>query len=180
MDPLPKDAPLWLIVLITDLADGAAAVVVVLHHVIADGLGGLNVLAALLDPGMPPAGVLPTSGANPSTAGSRSMATRVLGVRQAAGLWRSLRQSMFAGGGFTQRAQPHARWCSRPDPGAAWRSSGWIVLCSEQLHIEWATTNDGVLVAWCRVAQVSAELEVSRSTDSVACGSGRGRGAGEA
>lgn len=54
MTPLRKDAPLWSIVLITDLADGGAALVVVLHHVIADGLGGLSVLAALLDPGLPP------------------------------------------------------------------------------------------------------------------------------
>ena len=29
----------------------------VLHHVIADGLGRLNVLAALVDPGMPSTGV---------------------------------------------------------------------------------------------------------------------------
>ena len=49
MEPLPKDAPLWSIFLITELADGAAAVVVVLHHVLADGVGGLNVLAALVD-----------------------------------------------------------------------------------------------------------------------------------
>jgi diacylglycerol O-acyltransferase len=55
MDRLPRDAPLWLIVLMTDIANGAAAVMVLLHHVLADGLGGLNVLAALLDPGAPPA-----------------------------------------------------------------------------------------------------------------------------
>jgi diacylglycerol O-acyltransferase / wax synthase len=52
MEPLPKWAPLWSVVLITQLAEGSAAVVVVLHHVLADGLGGLNVLAALVDPGL--------------------------------------------------------------------------------------------------------------------------------
>lgn len=36
MTTLPRDHPLWSIVLISDLADGAVAVVVVLHHVIAD------------------------------------------------------------------------------------------------------------------------------------------------
>ena len=41
------------------------------------------------------------------------------------------------GQAFTQRAQPHARWCSRPDPGAAWRSSGWIVLCSSSCTFAW-------------------------------------------
>src|SRR6187200_1088188 len=55
MEPLPRKAPMWSIVLITDLADGRAAVVVVLHHVLADGLGGLNVLASLVDPGLAPA-----------------------------------------------------------------------------------------------------------------------------
>ncbi|HEX5383728.1 MAG TPA: wax ester/triacylglycerol synthase domain-containing protein, partial [Propionibacteriaceae bacterium] len=57
MTPLPQDAPLWSIALITGLADGGTAVVIVLHHVIADGLGGLNVLAALVDPGLSSAGV---------------------------------------------------------------------------------------------------------------------------
>lgn len=54
MTPLPRDHPLWSIVLIPELADGAVAIVVVMHHVLADGLGGLNVLAALVDPGAPP------------------------------------------------------------------------------------------------------------------------------
>jgi diacylglycerol O-acyltransferase len=40
MEPLPRKAPLWSIFLITDLADSRAAVVVVLHHVLADGLAG--------------------------------------------------------------------------------------------------------------------------------------------
>jgi hypothetical protein len=51
MTPLPRWAPLWSLVLITELAEGVAAVVVVLHHALAGGLGGLNVLAALVDPG---------------------------------------------------------------------------------------------------------------------------------
>ena len=53
---------------------------VVLHHVIADGLGGLAFLAVLLDPGMPPADALSTSRANPSTAGREAWTTRVQGV----------------------------------------------------------------------------------------------------
>ena len=54
MTPLPRDHPLWSIVLIPELADDAVAIVVVMHQVLADGLGGLNVLAALVDPGAPP------------------------------------------------------------------------------------------------------------------------------
>ena len=37
MTPLPREAPLWSVALIPDLADAGAAVVVVLHHVLADG-----------------------------------------------------------------------------------------------------------------------------------------------
>ena len=35
----------------TDPVGGQAALILVLHHVLADGLGGLAVLAALADPG---------------------------------------------------------------------------------------------------------------------------------
>lgn len=47
--PLGRSRPLWRAVLVTDLADGSAAIVFVLHHVVADGIGGLAVLAALVD-----------------------------------------------------------------------------------------------------------------------------------
>jgi diacylglycerol O-acyltransferase / wax synthase len=67
MTPLPREAPLWSVALIRDLAGGGAAVAVVLHHVLADGLGGLNILAALLDPGLPPAHV-PFPRASPTRA----------------------------------------------------------------------------------------------------------------
>ncbi|GAA2479656.1 wax ester/triacylglycerol synthase domain-containing protein [Terrabacter carboxydivorans] len=44
---LPSDRPLWRATWLTGLDDGAAALVVVAHHVLADGLSGLTVLAAL-------------------------------------------------------------------------------------------------------------------------------------
>jgi diacylglycerol O-acyltransferase / wax synthase len=47
--PLPRSRPLWSATWVTDLADGRVALVVVFHHVLADGLGGLAVLAQLLD-----------------------------------------------------------------------------------------------------------------------------------
>jgi diacylglycerol O-acyltransferase len=48
-NPLVRSRPLWRAVLVTGLADGSAAIVFVLHHVVADGIGGLAVLAALVD-----------------------------------------------------------------------------------------------------------------------------------
>jgi diacylglycerol O-acyltransferase len=50
---LPADRPLWSITLVTGMAHGAAALVVVLHHVVADGIAGLAILANLVD-GAPP------------------------------------------------------------------------------------------------------------------------------
>lgn len=47
--PLPTDRPLWRARLVS--APGHTALVVILHHVLADGLGGLAVLAALADEG---------------------------------------------------------------------------------------------------------------------------------
>ncbi|HEX2850738.1 MAG TPA: wax ester/triacylglycerol synthase domain-containing protein [Acidimicrobiales bacterium] len=54
--PLPRDRPLWAAVAVDGLAPGGAALVVVFHHVLADGIGGLAVLGALVDPPGPPAG----------------------------------------------------------------------------------------------------------------------------
>lgn len=48
---LPRDRPLWTAAWVTGLPDGAGALVVVVHHVMTDGLGGLAVLAALCDLG---------------------------------------------------------------------------------------------------------------------------------
>lgn len=63
--PLPADRPFWSATVVTGLADGSTGVVVVFHHVLADGLGGLAMLAALVDgmpdpPPPPPARPLPT------------------------------------------------------------------------------------------------------------------------
>ena len=46
---LPRDRPLWAAKLVTDTGGGGAALIVVFHHVLADGVGGLAVLASLVD-----------------------------------------------------------------------------------------------------------------------------------
>jgi diacylglycerol O-acyltransferase len=54
-DPLPAEHPLWSASLVTALADDACALIIVFHHVLADGMGGLAVLANLVDGvGSPP------------------------------------------------------------------------------------------------------------------------------
>jgi diacylglycerol O-acyltransferase / wax synthase len=49
---LDTDRPLWVACLLTNRVSGRSALVLVLHHVLADGLGGLAILAALADPGL--------------------------------------------------------------------------------------------------------------------------------
>ena len=46
---LPRDRALWAATLVTDNDSRGVALVVVFHHVLADGMGGLAVLAALVD-----------------------------------------------------------------------------------------------------------------------------------
>lgn len=49
-EPLPRDRPLWRIVLITGLPGGQAAFVVLLHHCMADGIGSVAQLLSLVRP----------------------------------------------------------------------------------------------------------------------------------
>jgi len=46
---LPRDRPLWAARLVTGPGEGETALVIVFHHVLADGIGGLAVLARLVD-----------------------------------------------------------------------------------------------------------------------------------
>ncbi|MHA6781923.1 wax ester/triacylglycerol synthase domain-containing protein [Pseudonocardia saturnea] len=48
---LPRDRPLWAATWVLDTGQGSSALIVVLHHVLADGIGGLAVLAGLVDDG---------------------------------------------------------------------------------------------------------------------------------
>jgi diacylglycerol O-acyltransferase / wax synthase len=55
--PLPPERPLWSITLACDARGGAVAAILVVHHVMTDGIGGLAVLAALVDEAPPPSPV---------------------------------------------------------------------------------------------------------------------------
>jgi diacylglycerol O-acyltransferase / wax synthase len=56
-EPLPRSRPLWSATFVTGLTGGSTGLVIVMNHVLADGIGGLAVLATLVDevPGLPPA-----------------------------------------------------------------------------------------------------------------------------
>jgi diacylglycerol O-acyltransferase / wax synthase len=151
MVPLPRWAPLWSVVLITELAENAAAVVV-LHHVLADGLGGVNVLAALVDPAAAPAGLpFPRPAPRLRSLARDAWLTRLAGLRRAIGSWRLLRRAMFAGGGFRPaRAGP----CSLVQRTGPRRKMALIRVDRARLaaaaHRNAATTNAAVLVGVAR------------------------------
>ena len=48
-DPLPQDRPLWSATLVSELSDDTCALVVVFHHALSDGMGGLAMLRHLGD-----------------------------------------------------------------------------------------------------------------------------------
>jgi diacylglycerol O-acyltransferase / wax synthase len=50
-EPLPRSRPLWSATFVTGLTDGRTGLVIVMNHVLADGIGGLAVLAQLVDEG---------------------------------------------------------------------------------------------------------------------------------
>ena len=56
--PLPLDRPLWAATFVSGLTGRRAALILVVQHALADGLGGLAVLGALVDGA--PAGIPPT------------------------------------------------------------------------------------------------------------------------
>ena len=48
-EPMPRSRPLWSATFVTGLADGGIALLVIMDHVLADGIAGLAVLGTLVD-----------------------------------------------------------------------------------------------------------------------------------
>ncbi|HMA46248.1 MAG TPA: wax ester/triacylglycerol synthase domain-containing protein, partial [Frankiaceae bacterium] len=76
-EPLPSSRPLWSATFVTGLIGSRVALVVVFHHVLADGIGGLAVLANLVD-GVPVAAPAPFPRPAPAR---RQLAVDALGAR---------------------------------------------------------------------------------------------------
>ncbi len=149
MSPLRRHAPLWSVTLVSALRGDRAALVVVLHHVLADGVGGLTVLADLVDPGPERSGPW-TPRPRPSNASllTDALVTKARALAGIPGSWRLLRASMGAGGGWRpprvadysllQRTGPRRRVSVVRTPYDEVRAAA---------HRQGATTNDAVLVA---------------------------------
>ncbi|MFI7115355.1 wax ester/triacylglycerol synthase domain-containing protein [Amycolatopsis sp. NPDC049868] len=147
--PLPRTDPRWAAVFVTGLADGGAALVIVAHHVLTDGVGGLAILAGLLDPGAAPSGApfprpRPTIGRLARDAWSE----RFRMVRRAGAAMRSLRASTAAAGGLhPPRAEPCSLSSRIGGPGRLAVVRTPAAALRAVAHRYGATVNDAILVA---------------------------------
>lgn len=147
--PLRRETPLWSVSLVGALPGGRAALVVVLHHVLADGVGGLTILADLVDPG-PGSHRLWAPRPRPSNATLLTDALLAKGkaLAGARGSWRLLSASMGAGGGWRP---PRVADCSLVQQTGPRRRVTVVRAPYDEVraaaHRQGATTNDAVLVA---------------------------------
>jgi diacylglycerol O-acyltransferase len=147
--PLRRSAPLWSAVLVTGLSDGRVALVVVLHHALADGIGGLAILANLVDaPANAPSVCFPRPAPSAARLAEEAWAGRLRGLRHSAQAWDLLRTSTGAGGGLHP---PRAAPCSLNQRTGPRRRltvvRADIATVRAAAHRHGATTNDALLVA---------------------------------
>jgi diacylglycerol O-acyltransferase len=172
-EPLPRSRPLWSAVFITGLADNAVALVIVVHHVLVDGIGGLAVLANLVDhrighAASQPAVAFPRRPPSVRRLAVDAVRGRLRAVLRVPAAWRRLRVSMAAGGGLAparaapcslvQRTGPRRRFAVVRTDLANLRAAA---------HRHGGTVNDAVLSA---IAGAVYRVLVSRgeSIDTIA------------
>ena len=165
-EPLPRGRPMWAIVHVTGLrAPQTSAVVLVLHHAIADGMSGLGILQSLLDPvegnqGGAPAGPFPRPKPTAAQLRADAWGRRAAALRRSWGAARQAHHAMSVAGGMRPVA---AAPCSLLSPtGPRWRIAVVQVArppVREAAHRRGATTNDAVLTT---VVGALAELLTRR------------------
>ncbi|MEZ0074211.1 wax ester/triacylglycerol synthase domain-containing protein [Planotetraspora sp. GP83] len=148
-EPLPRSRPLWSAVFVTGLADGAVGLVVVVDHVLADGLGGLAVLASLVDQSArPEAPPFPKRRPSPSELAADAFRGRLRTLSRLPLLWRDTRAAMGAAGGFNPA--PAAR-CSLIQPSGPRRRMAVVrtdlAALRAAAHLHGGTVNDAILAA---------------------------------
>ncbi|GAB2862001.1 wax ester/triacylglycerol synthase domain-containing protein [Lentzea nigeriaca] len=147
--PLPLPGPRWSAVFVTGLADRQVALVIVLHHVLADGVGGLAILARLADPGTsaPPV-VFPRPRPTATALALDAVSERVRAVLRTGAALRLLRMSTAAAGGLHP---PRAVPCSLLRQTGGRGGSAVVRVPAKALraaaHRHGATANDAILTA---------------------------------
>lgn len=149
VDPLPRDRPLWSITVVHGLGGDRSALVVVIHHVLADGIGGLAALGLLVD-GAPTAPKVPFPARRPTAWNllADATASRLRALRRwPAGLRLVRDASKELGGGRIG----HPTRCSLNQPTGRHRqlavARADLSALSAAAHAHDATINDILLTA---------------------------------
>lgn len=146
---LPPRRPLWEVTVLKGLADGGCALVVVLHHVLADGMGGLALLARLVDGG-PPAPPDSPTGQVPGTVALAldAAASRLRAVGRLGTLPRTVRAAVAE---LRSGAAPRAAHCSLNRPVGLRRSmisaTADLAAVRAAARLDDATVNDVMVTA---------------------------------
>jgi diacylglycerol O-acyltransferase / wax synthase len=158
---LPSDRPLWRLTQVSGLQGGRSALVIAFHHVLADGIGGLAVLASLVDgAGSGPDDIFPRKSPSNRQLAWEALRTRVrslAGARDALGRLRAALSQLRPG------AAAHPTRCSLNRPTGPRRSFAVARTDLDRVHDEardhGCTVNDVVLTA---VAAALRDLLASR------------------
>jgi diacylglycerol O-acyltransferase / wax synthase len=119
-EPLPWSRPLWAATFVTGLADGSTGLILVMNHVVADGVGGLAVLAGLGDevagsvPAVRPAASFPAPAPSVRTLAADAWAGRVRRLRHPTSLRWMVRQGIAELGGAGQSQRTPLTSLNRP------------------------------------------------------------------
>ena len=104
-EPLPRSRPLWSATFVTGLASGGTGLVIVMNHVLADGIGGLAILASLVDesqgglPAAPSAVRFPAPGPGIGALAADAWAGRARRLARLPATMRTVRQGLAELGG---------------------------------------------------------------------------------
>lgn len=147
--PLPRDRPLWRLRIVTGLPGDRAALVVAFHHVLADGIGGLAVLATLVDGlGHEATRPFPLAAPTPGALRREALRERARSVARLGATVARVRTALgqLRGGGGTKPVR-----CSLNQPTGPGRHYAVVRVDLEQIrqrgHAQGATVNDVVLTA---------------------------------
>ena len=151
---LPRQRPLWAAQFVTGLADGTSALLIVFHHVMADGMGGLAVLANLVDSIEEPAteSDFPRPAPRPAQLFADAMRSRLSALARPASAWRSLRSALRELGSRPPKA-PH---CSLNAPVGSRRRLALARTDLEAVHS--AARAHGVSINDAALAAVTGSL----------------------
>jgi diacylglycerol O-acyltransferase / wax synthase len=117
-EPLPRSRPLWSATFVTGLTDGGTGLVIVMDHVLADGISGLAILARLMDettsPGSGAPAPFPAPAPTVRALAADAAADRVARVTHLADSVRTLRRGLSELGAARPPRRLHPTSFNRP------------------------------------------------------------------